>query len=91
LYIIIIVADTTVFYLTNYIIINYFINLYKLKISNNIRLLYELAENLDQLNENEYEYNLGFWEILNKYKLDKINSCNINNGYKQEFQIEQLF
>jgi len=28
---------------------------------------------------------------LNKYKLDKIEECNINNGYKQEFQIEQLF
>jgi len=48
----------TVFYLY---IINYFINLNKFKISNNIKLLYELAVNLDQLKENEY--NLGFWEI----------------------------
>ena len=51
--------------------------------------LYDIAENINKLNENEYKK--GFWEIINLYNLDTIGICNADNGYKTEYQIEQLF
>ena len=59
-------------------IFNYLIKRYKYSINEYNKKLYDLAEELDKLNE--IEYLKGFLDFINVYNLDTINIHNSNIG-----------
>ena len=60
-------------------------------LNQNLKKLIEISDLL--MNLKEEELNMGFWNIVDKYKLDNaiIKIKNKNNGFKTSFPINHLF
>lgn len=76
------------FFLQAYAINNY-INKHKINKTGNLKIFYNIGEFL--LNLKNEELDIGFWEIINKYNLDKCGFLDKINGYKEMYPISDIF